>query len=70
MQLGTFATRKGADDMLARLRESNILGARVVRTSHAETPFAVRLGSFVTYPAAVAEAERLKGVAEDGIVVP
>jgi TolA-binding protein len=70
IQVGAFGTRDAAHQMIETLRKNKILGATVVERSYGSTPFAVRVGSFISYERAAAEADRLKSVAPDCFVVP
>jgi len=70
VQVGAFATREAAGQMIETLRKNGILGATVVERSYGTMRFAVRVGSFVSYQRAVAEAEKLKSIATDTFVYP
>ena len=70
VQVGAYASRSNAEEMVATLRKNNIVGARIVDRSYTNAPFAVRVKHFVDYDEALKEAERLKPIAAEAYVVP
>ena len=70
VQLGVYAQSEAADKRITELRSAGIAASSIpVRRGGADL-FAVRGGTFATYREAVSETVRLKGLGEDGVVVP
>ncbi len=70
VQVGAFSTREGADKMLEKLKTSKVHEGRIVHQPWASAPFAVRVGSYVTYGAAVGQSQKLKSIEPNNFVVP
>ena len=70
VQVGAFSTREVADKMLEKLKASKVYEGRIVHQPWALTPFAVRVGSYLTYEAALILSQRLRTIAPNNFVVP
>lgn len=70
VQVGAFSTREQAGEMLEKLRNKNIVGARVVWQPQTAAPYAVRVGNFVTYKTAVRGSEKLKSIEPKNFIFP
>jgi len=70
VQVGAFTTREAADTMLEKLKKNRVYGGRIVHQPWAAAPFAVRVGSYVTYETALRESGKLKTIEPNNFVVP
>jgi TolA-binding protein len=70
VQVGAFSTEVTANGMIDALKKNGFTGGRIVRRSYSSAPYAVRVGSYVSYDTAVREAEKLKSVSPTCFVVP
>ena len=70
IQLGAYAQVAAAEKRISDLRSAGILAVKVPIRRAGSDLFAIREGAFSSYREAVAETVRLKGLGEDGVVVP